>query len=283
MSTKVYFINSEEAQYSDHEFAWFQSLVLTDGIIGDKDTGVLGLEVTENGTPDMSVLVSAGKALVEITIDGRTFKVVAESDSEEQIIVGANTSGSNRVDAVIVRVDKDTTVNELKNNIVTLEIVEGSGTSPLSDAAIDTAVGNDGWYRLADITVPDSTSDIEDEDITDTREKVNYSKGVSFDNVKITSEVSSATPTIDTDQSDVHRITALAEDITNMSTNLSGNPDLWQFLVIEIIGTATRSITWGTSFEDGGVYSLPTTTDGTTPLKVLFNWNGSKWSCIGVA
>lgn len=100
---------------------------------------------------------------------------------------------------------------------------------------------------------------------------------------RVTSETSSATPTINTDNCDVHRITALAVNITSMTTNLTGTPDLWDLLAIEIIGTATRTIAWGASFSNGGLVNLPTTTVGTTPLKVLLQYNGSTWSCLAVA
>lgn len=192
MSTKVYFINSSLAEYNDAEFAWFQSLMLREGVVGDADTGVMGLEVTENASPDMSVLVSAGKALVEITKSTGTFKVVAENDASAQLVVTANTSGSNRVDAVIIRVDVDAEPNALKTNIVTLQVIAGSGTSPLADAAIDSSVGDDGWYRLANIVVPNATSDITDSDISDTRDKVMFSDGMSFDEIFVASSAGAA-------------------------------------------------------------------------------------------
>ena len=93
--------------------------------------------------------------------------------------------------------------------------------------------------------------------------------------------VSSATPTINTDDVDFFSITALAVDITSMTTNLSGTPTEGQFLRIAVTGTATRAITWGASFEDG--VPLPTTTNGTSRLEVGFIWNTvtSKWRCIG--
>jgi len=181
MSLKAYFINSSEAEYTDAEFAWFQTLFLTEGVIGDV-TGVIGLEVTENDTPDMSVLISEGKALVEVEIDGRVLKVVVESDAEEQKTIAANTSGSNRVDAVIVRVDKDVEPNTLKTNVATIEVVTGSGVSALADAAIDTAVGDDGWYRLANVTVVDSETTILDADIADTRAKVSTNAAMDVGN-----------------------------------------------------------------------------------------------------
>lgn len=100
---------------------------------------------------------------------------------------------------------------------------------------------------------------------------------------RVTTEVSSATPTINTDNTDVHRITALAVNISSFTTNLSGTPNLWDVKIIEIIATATRTITWGASFSNGGIVDLPLTTVGTTPIKVLVQWNGATWTCIGLA
>lgn len=101
---------------------------------------------------------------------------------------------------------------------------------------------------------------------------------------RVTSETSSATPTINTDNCDVHKLTAQAVDITSFSTNLSGTPTDGQLLLIQITGTAARAITWGASFEASTV-ALPTTTVGTARLDVLFIWNAatSKWRCLATA
>lgn len=95
------------------------------------------------------------------------------------------------------------------------------------------------------------------------------------------SVASSATPTINTDNVDMFLITALAVDITSMTTNLSGTPTEGQTLWIAITGTATRAIDWGAGFENGAV-ELPTSTDGTTRLDVGFVWNSvtSKWRAM---
>jgi len=101
----------------------------------------------------------------------------------------------------------------------------------------------------------------------------------------VTSETSSATPTINSDVSRVHRMTAQAVDITSMTTNLTGDPDLWELLVVEISATAAgdRAIVWGASFSDGDIYNLPTNVTVSTTLKIFFNWNGATWSVIGFA
>jgi hypothetical protein len=100
---------------------------------------------------------------------------------------------------------------------------------------------------------------------------------------RVTSEVSSATPTINTDNCDVHQITALAEDITSFSTNLSGTPFLWDVLVVDITSTGDYTIAWGANFESGDVYNLPTSVTTGQKLKVVFHFNGTLWSLIGFA
>lgn len=99
---------------------------------------------------------------------------------------------------------------------------------------------------------------------------------------RVGSTTSSATPTINTDNVDIYRLTAQAANITSMTSNLSGTPSHGDTLVIEITGTAARTITWGASFEASTV-ALPTTTVGTNMLQVSFMWNSatSKWRCVG--
>jgi hypothetical protein len=96
---------------------------------------------------------------------------------------------------------------------------------------------------------------------------------------RITSESSSATPTINTDNCDVHRITALAANVTSMTTNLTGTPTSMQVLGIEVTPTATRTVTWGASFESSVEFTLPTEFTGTDTGLYLFYWNTitSKW------
>ena len=99
---------------------------------------------------------------------------------------------------------------------------------------------------------------------------------------RVGSTTSSATPTINTDNVDIYKLTAQTVDITSFTTNLTGTPTDGQVLIIEITGTAARAITWGASFEASTV-ALPTTTDTTAMLAVGFIYNSvtSKWRCMG--
>lgn len=102
---------------------------------------------------------------------------------------------------------------------------------------------------------------------------------------RVTTETSSATPTINTDNVDAHSITALATAITSMTTNLSGTPTNFQKLIIRFKDNGTaRAITWGASFEAKGV-ALPTTTVISKVLTVGFIYDTvtSKWGCVASA
>lgn len=102
---------------------------------------------------------------------------------------------------------------------------------------------------------------------------------------RVVTVTQAATPTINTDNTDVASITGLAQAITSMTTNLSGTPAAGESVIIEITDNGTaRAITWGTSFEASTV-ALPTTTVISAKLTVGFFWNSatSKWRCVAAA
>jgi len=102
---------------------------------------------------------------------------------------------------------------------------------------------------------------------------------------RVGSTTSSATPTINTDDVDIYKLTAQAVDITSMTTNLSGTPVDGDILEIQITGTAARAITWGASFVSSTV-TLPTTTVTTATLSVVLqyfvtsSYGANKWVCV---
>jgi hypothetical protein len=141
--------------------------------------------------------------------------------------------------------------------------------------------GNAGWTApvKADVGLGnvDNTSNATERAATATLTNKRITKRTS-------TETSSATPTINTDNVDFHSVTALAANITSMTTNLSGTPTQGQTLWIAITGTGARTIAWGASFEASTV-ALPTTTVTTNRLDVGFVWNTvtSKWRCVAAA
>lgn len=101
---------------------------------------------------------------------------------------------------------------------------------------------------------------------------------------RVTSITSAATPTVNTDNCDKVDITALAANITSMTTNLSGTPQNGDTLIYEIKDNGSaRTIGWGASFVAGGV-ALPTTTVASKILTVGFVYSTAnslnKWRCV---
>jgi hypothetical protein len=100
--------------------------------------------------------------------------------------------------------------------------------------------------------------------------------------LRVSTEVSSATPTINTDLVDAHSITELAVAITSMTQNLSGSPVNFQKLIIRFLDNNTnRAISWGASFTSMGV-TLPTTTaaDKLLTVGLIYNTVTSDWECV---
>lgn len=101
---------------------------------------------------------------------------------------------------------------------------------------------------------------------------------------RVGSTASSATPTINTDNVDIYKLTAQAADITSFTSNLSGTPVDGDILEIQITGTAARAIAWGASFVSSTV-TLPATTVTTATLTVILqyyttsSYGNNKWVC----
>lgn len=107
-----------------------------------------------------------------------------------------------------------------------------------------------------------------------------------FTNKRITKRVqkiaSNAQPSIDIDALDAFYITGLSEDITSMTTNLSGTPTDCQELVLWIRdnGSLTpKSIAWGIKFTASTDLPLPTSITGAVWLFLRFVYNSeiTKW------
>lgn len=99
---------------------------------------------------------------------------------------------------------------------------------------------------------------------------------------RVTTIVSSATPTVNTDNCDAVSITALATAITSMTTNLTGTPVNFDKLIVRIKDDGTaRGITWGASFVAKG-QALPTTTVISKLLTVGFIYDSvaATWGCV---
>lgn len=176
MSTRVFFLNSNVAQYGEEELNSIQKFLFGQGILNTvgsswEDWIANGdLKVTQRGAgANMSVDVSAGWSLLNTTRNSITFKVFCQSIGVTNLAVSSNATGSNRVDAVIMRVSRSATPNTTTNNVVTLQLLTGTSSVALTDGAITTAIGSDDFIRLANITVPNGAVTVVNANISDTR------------------------------------------------------------------------------------------------------------------
>jgi hypothetical protein len=153
--------------------------------------------------------------------------------------------------------------------------------------AIDTTNNSLYFYDFVDkVWVAAGTSDAHILSLFSATKQVIFTSGVISWRRRVTTTTQSATPTINSDNTDVASITGLAQAITSMTTNLSGTPVAGDSLIIEITDDATaRAITWGSSFESSGYITLPTTTVISVKLTTAFLWNTitNKWRICGLA
>lgn len=102
---------------------------------------------------------------------------------------------------------------------------------------------------------------------------------------RLVSVTQAATPAINSDNGDIFTITGLAQNITSMTTNLTGSPVDGQKMEIRITDNGTgRTISWGASFASTTV-TLPSATTMSTRLRVGLEWDAtaSAWACVATA
>lgn len=103
--------------------------------------------------------------------------------------------------------------------------------------------------------------------------------------LRVGSTASSATPSINTDTTDMFEITAQAAAIASMTTNLTGTPVDGQKLLIRVKDNGTaRAITWGASFGSSGIATLLATTAAskTHMIGLIYDSTATKWICQAV-
>lgn len=102
---------------------------------------------------------------------------------------------------------------------------------------------------------------------------------------RVTTVTSSATPTFNTDNCDLLDITALATNISSMTSGMTGTPTNGQKLMIRIKDNGTpRSITWGANFQSSGVATLLPSTSSSREhhIMVMYSTGVNKWVCLAV-
>lgn len=252
-STSTFAANWFKADYSDQ----FVSL---DGQVGTVTIGALINTLSSKTTP----------------VDADEFVIRDSADS----------SASKRLSWANIKATAKTYFDTLYQPVATA-LSQIAALSPSNDDIIQRKSGS--WVNRTMAQLKTDLSLVKGDvglgNVDNTSDSTKNSATATLTNKRITkrvgSDTSSATPTINTDNFDVYKLTAQAVDITSFTTNLTGTPNDYDTLTISITGTATRNITWGSSFENGAA-TLPTATSGTNTLDVMFRWNSttSKWRCM---
>lgn len=197
------------------------------------------------------------------------------TDLQVSNAIAGSITGNAATVSTIAGLAPDTATTQVTQGAITsLGTLTGltlSGTIELGHATENTLSGASGVLSIEGVAIPtiSSTNTFTNKRITQ----------------RITTIASNGTPTVNTDNTDLVTITALAVNITNMTTNLTGTETNGQKLIYRILDNGTpRTISWGTSFQDAGV-ALPTTTTTSKLLTVGFIYNTvtSKFGCVAVA
>lgn len=256
---------------------------LTDLISGGGVVDLSGghLLVHQAGTPAMTVVVDPGVGYIPNTdfdeFDSDSVRiweaVVAGLTASRTLVIGANSSGSTRIDLIALKLDPGASPDPNASNVATLEVIAGTpgaGAPTLPDFHL----------LLASVSVANGASSIVNASITDSRVQIGF-RGALVGK-KVVSITSSATPTPDMSTADVYLITALA---AAAALGAPTNPVAGKGLIIRIKDNGTaRALTYNSAYRAIGVTLPPTTIIGKTVyIGGIWNSVDSKLDVVAVA
>lgn len=122
--------------------------------------------VNAQGSPNMTVAVSAGQAYVSATPTGGTAQKVAVSmDAAENVTISANATGGTRYDFVYIKVDADKMNNPAVTGLDAVTLTTQRSTTEATDS--NGALAN--ALLIAVVTVSNGASSISNSNISDRR------------------------------------------------------------------------------------------------------------------
>lgn len=146
--------------------------IILPGVIGNitNTSGVApatgGFAVNAQGSPNMTVAVSAGVCYVNATpTSGNAQMIRVKMDASENVTIAANSTGSTRYDFVYVKVDADKMNNPAANGLDAVTLTTQRSTT--QDADSNGALAN--ATLIAVVTVSNGASSISNSNITDRR------------------------------------------------------------------------------------------------------------------
>lgn len=175
MATKTVSIltgGSNSHTTSSEEVNGIYTDILSNGIVGaiTATSGVApttgGFAVNAQGTPDMTVAVTAGVAYVTGTpTGGNSQRFRVSMATSENVTIAANSTGGTRYDHIYIKLDADklATPNTAGDDVATL--VASRSTSASTDNGTPPTYG----YKIAVVTVANGASSIANANITDSR------------------------------------------------------------------------------------------------------------------
>lgn len=144
--------------------------ILSSGVL-TRSAGTSHFLVQAQATPDMTVKVKAGRAYIKGS-PTNAYPIILDTDTN--VGVSSNATGSTRVDALVLYIDKAASADASATNIAKLTIVQGTTSAP-SDTTIQSSVGAaNPFLRLANISVSNGATSIVSGNIADTRLTVRY-------------------------------------------------------------------------------------------------------------
>lgn len=143
------------------------------------------LVVQQNGTPNKSVNVTAGKGYilnqawtVNSVNQNRFWRFV--NSATVNVVINDNTSGNPRITSIFAKFTVATTPNDDADNVVTFVAVDGT---PAASPTPPATPGTDGYLRLADVTVANGFTSIVDANIVDVRMPATLAIGAGWESM----------------------------------------------------------------------------------------------------
>jgi hypothetical protein len=292
---------------------YYTDTTFTSGVVGASD-----FNVTQLGTPNMSVNVAVGRAYaVSVSLATNCYPI--RSTAVENVLVGSNSSGNPRIDAVVLYIDLSAPPVSDGTGVAKLDIIQGTpAPSPVApvDATIWTQIGaSNPFMRLAHVTVASGATSILTANISDQRARAKMyppnlftsllTDSIILDEDTMASDSAVALPTQQSVKSYVNSFQTTATTspitptgdrrfndsfITSLANALtinapSGTPANGNRLIIRILDNGTaRAISWNGIFQSRCAV-LPTTTVISKYLYIglIYNSTAVKWDCMVVS
>jgi hypothetical protein len=148
------------------------------GVVGTGD-----YLVAAQTSPNATVKIAAGRAYVPTSDATMVYATVYDASPVINVTIGANSSGSPRIDTIVLYCDLSASPDSAADNVAKFFAVQGTPAgSPAApnNAAILSAIGSSNPYiKLADIAVANGFTSITSGNITDDRTTVAFTTGQS--------------------------------------------------------------------------------------------------------